>query len=786
MSSHVKSFAELTTSFHAFAGGKGTMLAKMHQSGYPIPQGFVILSTAFKDGKLNKIIWEDIWKYVNEIRKEQPEIKFAVRSSALSEDSFDASFAGEFETVLNQKTDKEIQTAIETVVQSVYTERVQSYRNFKGLEEEYQIAVVVQVMVSALISGVLFTADPITGSRSSMMGNFVYGLGEQLVSGETDAHPFQLVRTKGNYQGPKDFKKYAASLYKMALKLEQENDVPQDIEWSVADGKLYLLQARPITTLSRGNRNIYDMNYSLSGDYLWTNANVGEAVPDVVTPLTWSILEYLDEEINVVPGYYLMSGNICGRIYTNISRRLSVYAAFGLKPKMALSLIGDVFGIIPEEMEMPIYPFTRWELLKMMYPKVKHYLKEVKSMSKNISNQIIDTPQWCQMMKNRIQNSNNKTELALIWEDELLPYHRNAWWMLLSGGTKAVLAMRLKKKLTKMVGEEDANLLLSNLRGEKELASLGPLLGIAKVLNEEMSEEEYAFHYGHRGPYEFELSISDPSENQEWLENQVVDFQKTGTNVIELLGKQKRKYKEAFSRFQQKYPTKHRWLTEQIKLAGEGAQLRESVRSEFVRVHRVIRTFMLQVGNVTNLGDDVFFLYLDEIVKILKNDEEITNTWIDRRKHNYKRFRSLPPFPPIIRGRFDPFIWEKNKERRGDIYDPALVQTKKNSEVLRGSAGAAGLIEGRVRILASPEHGKELEVGEILVAATTNVGWTPLFPKAAAIITDVGAPLSHAAIVARELGIPAVVGCGNATSRLKTGDRVIVNGGQGWVQIMKE
>jgi pyruvate,water dikinase len=96
-----------------------------------------------------------------------------------------------------------------------------------------------------------------------------------------------------------------------------------------------------------------------------------------------------------------------------------------------------------------------------------------------------------------------------------------------------------------------------------------------------------------------------------------------------------------------------------------------------------------------------------------------------------------------------------------------------------------GRVEGRVRILLTPEEGEKLQPGEILVAATTNVGWTPLFPKAAAIITDIGAPLSHAAIVARELGIPAVVGCGQATTRLKTGDRVIVDGGQGIVQMQR-
>jgi pyruvate,water dikinase len=106
--------------------------------------------------------------------------------------------------------------------------------------------------------------------------------------------------------------------------------------------------------------------------------------------------------------------------------------------------------------------------------------------------------------------------------------------------------------------------------------------------------------------------------------------------------------------------------------------------------------------------------------------------------------------------------------------------------MVKGHPGSAGQVEGNVRIIHHPTEGDQFKTGEILVATSTNVGWTPLFPRAAAVITDVGAPLSHAAIVARELGIPAVVGSGNATTRLKTGDRVLVDGGRGIVQILKK
>jgi pyruvate,water dikinase len=122
-----------------------------------------------------------------------------------------------------------------------------------------------------------------------------------------------------------------------------------------------------------------------------------------------------------------------------------------------------------------------------------------------------------------------------------------------------------------------------------------------------------------------------------------------------------------------------------------------------------------------------------------------------------------------------------------DYYDSNMtVSVSPDSEIIKGFSGSAGRVEGNVRVLLSPEEGENLLPGEILVATTTNVGWTPIFPRAAAVVTDVGAPLSHAAIVAREMGIPAVVGCSNATLRLKTGDRVIVDGGNGIVEILKD
>lgn len=787
MENLIKNFKDLTPELQVYAGGKGSMLAKMYQTGYPIPDGFIILSCAFEDEKLNEKAWKEVQEHLNDIRNNNQDALFAVRSSGLTEDSSLASFAGEFESVLNVKTDMDIKKAIDTVFKSRESERVKAYSSVQGINHSHKIAVVIQLMVQSEISGVLFTADPITGSHESMTGNYVFGLGEQLVSGEANAYNFKLYRPKGKYDGPEDFKKYASILYRYAEQLTNDFECQQDIEWAVANGNLYILQARPITTLSSGNLDTYEINESLAGDALWVNTNVGEAIPDVVTPLTWSIVRALDDASSFIPGYYLWSGNICGRIYSNISQRISaVSALYGTDTEFVMRIIGEAFGKIPKEIRIPIYPFSRLKLIKVMVPKIIRYGLKTFKISKDLPHFIKDTPDWSAQISHKIKKVKTKEELLSIWEMDIEPENTRAWWNLLVGASKASLNLApINKKLTEMVGSEVAGTLLSNLRGDSDLQSLGPILGISKVIKGEMSKEEYLKKYGHRSPHEFELSIADPREDDSWLEEQIAEHEKMDIDVEEILKRQRSEFEDALCKFKEQFPNKVNWINKKMAKAAQSARIREAVRSEFVRVFRVNRVFALKVGELTGLGKDVFFLYQEEIINLLKGNKSAVE-YIQARKNNYEKYKSLPPFPSLISGRFNPLEWLNDPNRRMDYYD-SIVQTRApfDSETLKGFPGAAGRVEGKVRILMNPEDGDMLELGEILVATTTNVGWTPLFPKAAAIITDVGAPLSHAAIVARELGIPAVVGCGNATLRLKTGDRVLVNGGQGIVHILE-
>lgn len=783
MGQTVQNFLELTPESQTFAGGKGGMLVKLFQAGYPIPEGFVVLPSAFHNGNLAPESWSQVQAQLNILRQNDSEMQFAVRSSALSEDSAQASFAGEFETILNVNDDQMIREAIHTVHRSQQAERVQVYSSAHVLAQSHQMAVVIQRMIPADLSGVLFTADPITGSYTNMVGNYVHGLGDQLVSGEANAISFNLARPRGKYDGPPELRPYSDELFQYAQRLERELGYPQDIEWAVSRGKLYLLQARPITTLTVGNLDKYEVNESLAEDTLWVNTNVAEAVPDVFSPLTWTIIRGFDDELNFIPGYYVWSGNICGRVYSNIGRRVSAIAALtGWDIPRILGLLGDIFGQAPDDINVPIRPLSRAEILQEILPGIWRVITNMVKAQLSLKRFLQETPGWSQEMITRLEQVHTKVDLLTLWQTKLYPYTMKAWWGHTTGASGVLNIMALERNLTKLVGREDSNALLSNLRGEAGLDSLGPSVGISHVMKGKMSRDDYLQQYGHRGPHEFELSMPHPSEDANWLEERIAEYEKSAVDVDSLLQKQRSQYEAARQRFQERYPRKAGWLDKQLVRVSRGAHMREATRSEFVRVFRVVRAFALKVGELTGLGTDVFFLYRDEILALLSgNDAALVH--IPARKENYEKYKALPPFPSIIRGRFNPITWANDPNRRMDYYDPMAPIKTSDTTTLKGIPGAAGRVEGYVRLLSAPEEGDTLQPGEILVAATTNVGWTLLFPKAAAIITDIGAPLSHAAIVAREMGIPAVVGCSYATTRLKTGDRVLVDGGQGIVQI---
>ncbi len=528
-----------------------------------------------------------------------------------------------------------------------------------------------------------------------------------------------------------------------------------------------------------------EWNDSLKGELLWSNVNVSEAVPDVMTPSTWSLWWIYHYEANPIefPGDHALCGNICGRPYLNLSLLSSLYHAVGQDVRKEMQ--GDMIGSAPAEWDIPFIPFSPLAVIWKVLPGMLKAQRNANRDNQQVPEFLGVLPGWCQTVRAQIRNCPEPAGLLSLWTDSIKPTVVRACCMLRSVTMlSADPATKLRLDLTALFGEADANVLLSNVSGASgDLQSLGPLIGLAKVQNGRFSRDEYLASYGHRGPHEMELFAPDADDDPAWLEKQLAAFTQSAADVDVLLAEQRAKYLAAWQRFEARFPGKVDSFRRRVGLVAAAAKSREAVRSEVTRVARLVRRFLLQASEVTGLGDGIFFLSLDEIAAVLAGDKMPLSSMAARRE-TYQRYCALPPYPALIYGRFDPFKWAADPGRRSDFCDARLTGAAALSSTIKGFAGAVGCAEGTVRRIDRMEDGNQIQPGEILVTSITNVGWTPLFPRLAAVVTDVGAPLSHAAIVAREMGIPAVVGCGNATMLLKTGDHVRVDGGRGTVEIL--
>jgi pyruvate,water dikinase len=741
------------------------------------------------------------------------DLHVAVRSSATAEDLPEMSFAGQMETYLNVQGMPEVLEAVKRCWASLWTARAIGYRAQHGIaSQEVSLAVVVQELVAAEAAGILFTADPLTGALNQVVINAAWGLGEAVVGGQVTPDTIRVDKIRGKVvelqinrkdtmtvrsaQGthsepvPADWRSkavlkpaQAARLARIGMHVEGLYGQAVDIEWAFSQGRFFLLQARPITTLHGHNPIAGEWNDSLAGDYLWTRANYGEAVPDVMTPCTWSLVRILldNADPSVGPYHY---GNIGGRLYANLSEAASLVAAFGIKPKAFAGMIEDGFGKLPEGLEIPVVPLSPWRLLLKSLPMVIHDMSRIPANLKRLPAFVNSAPARGEILKARIRAASEPAQLLALWQMDLLPFFLECCRMVQASANQGGAGiLTIPRNLRKMVGEDDANALLTASGvGAGPLASLDLLLGLTRLAKGDLDQATFGQQFGHRSPHEAEVSRPRPGEDPAWIDQQLAELPQAKEDVTLLLSRQETARKSAWERVHVRYPRREASIRRRVERWAAIAHDREAARSEMVRDLWVLRVFALRAGELTGQGEDIFFLSIDEILALLAG-QRAPLAHVQARRAAYQRYCALPPYPVLIRGRFDPFQWAANPERRSDLFD-ASRGSLPIPGAITGFPGAAGIVEGLVRVIPTAEQGNQLQSGEILVTTLTNVGWTPLFPRATAVVTDVGAPLSHAAIVARELGIPAVVGCGDATRRLRTGDRVRVDGGKGLVEIL--
>ncbi len=530
-------------------------------------------------------------------------------------------------------------------------------------------------------------------------------------------------------------------------------------------------------------------NATLLGDFLWTNVNFGEAVTEPMTPLAWSVLEFTLDDWIFLPGY-ATTGNIGGCPYLNISALAALYLALGRSRDDFLArLEGTLYLRLPDDVDIPRIPLNLAGIAAGL-AQVARVQRKYRQGVKALPAYLAANPDSCRLLTERITATGSGRALAALWQQELKPHVKHGVWVVLGTVDYATGdTMALRRELIALLGPEDAHILMANVgAADATLPSLGPLVGLAQLARGEVSREAYLAHYGHRGPHEFEISVPRPAEDPGWLDLQLAQLRESPVDPEALLARQRQAFAAAWERLNALPARQAIGIRHRIVENARRARLREEARSEYVRDRWLVRRFAVRAGELTGLGDDVFYLTLPEVLGLLEGDASAIPT-IPARRQTHLRYQALPPYPQVIRGPFDPFQWAADPRRRSDIFDahaPLAARAPATGDltVLAGSPAAAGRVEGLVRRLDRAEDGPQLQPGEVLVTALTDIAWTPLFARAAAIVTDIGAPLSHAAIVARELGIPAVVGCGDATVRLHTGDRVRVDGSRGTVEIL--
>ncbi len=835
-------------------GGKAASLARMVRAGLPVPDGFVVDTAAYRrfvagaglhdviTRRLHRIsaddasglaaagadirrwfadhpVPSDIAIGIRDAYRELGRGRVAVRSSATAEDLPGASFAGQQDSYLNVGHVDALLDAVRACWASLWNERAIAYRarqrvGFDGLA----LAVVVQRLINAEAAGVMFTAHPVTGANRRIVLESNWGLGESLVGGEVTPDRYEVGRrsllvVRRDISTKQSMTVRAASGTRtepVPERLQRMSSLPDrdamqlagygvelatlygtelDIEWCRADGQVYLLQARPITTGDAGSRDPW--NDSRSGNFLWTNTNVGEAIPDVMTPATWSMVQvFLSDAMataSIPP--YVGYGRIGGRIYLNVSVMAALSGVVGVNERQFRTLTEEVFGRLPADIEIPPVKVSWLKTLASVVPVAAHVLAEAKRDSRSLEEYLAGHPQLCTERRAQIAAIRSGPELARLWRMRIEPeFHRVS--MMLSAATRSSGAsfVTTRQRLQSLVGDEQANAITAGLGSQSgQLASLGLLDGLEQLATGEIDRATFNLNYGHRSSHEFEISTPRPAEDPAWIDRQLAARPTEGIGYRAMLRRQEEAHDVAWRTLAYDHPLQARLLRWQLDRWAQIARDREHARTEVIRYFWVLRTYVLKAGELTGLGEDIFFLDGDEIVAALDGREPDLAA-ISRRRDAYERYRALPAYPALISGRFDPFGWAADPDRRTDLFlahgqEPGDQQARSKQSV-SGFPGSAGVVEGRARVLTSADHGHLLRPGEVLVTSVTNVGWTPIFPRAAAVVTDVGAPLSHAAIVARELGIPAVVGCGNATMRIKTGDRVRVDGSAGLVDVL--
>jgi len=759
---------------------------------------------------------------------------YAVRSSATAEDLPTASFAGQQDTYLNVVGEEAILKAVSQCWASLFTERAVTYRLQNGFDHrKVYLAVVVQKMVFPQVAGILFTADPVNSNRKVVSIDASFGLGEALVAGLVNADSYrvrdgkvidkkvsakklaiQAVKGGGTQEEEIETERQnrqaltdeqILQLERIGRTIEQHFGQPQDIEWCLADGTFYVVQSRPITTL-------YPIpEASDQENRVYVSVAHQQMMTDAMKPLGLSFFQLTSAAPMRKAG---------GRLFVDITNGLASSAS----RENLLDVLGQSF---PPTRDALVAIVERGDFIKAL-PDDDKSLRTIKSnkgmTAADIQAQVSNDPQVVSGLIARIQaeleevKQDIQTKSGTDLFDFIQENIRQLWKILSDPQSMGLIlgamnaAMWINTQMKEWLGETNAADTLSQSVPNNVTAEMGlELLDVADVirpypqvvaylqdvqddgfLNELVKLEggqaahdaicAYLDKYGMRCAGEIDIT------KPRWSEKPTTLLPLILSNVKNFEpGAGKRRFEQG----RQEALKKEQELLARLRLLPEGEQkaeetkrmidlvrnfagFREYPKYSMISYYFVYKLALLKEAErlveagVMRDKEDSYYLTFQELREVVRT-RELDYQVIDQRKEEYAVYEKLTP-PRVITSEGEIF---SAGYRRGDLREGALA----------GLPVSSGVIEGRARVILKMEDA-ELEDGDILVTSFTDPSWTPLFVSISGLVTEVGGLMTHGAVIAREYGIPAVVGVDHATRRIRDGQRIRVHGSDGYVEIL--
>ncbi|KUO51173.1 MAG: hypothetical protein APF76_16920 [Desulfitibacter sp. BRH_c19] len=858
---YVKSLKDITRRDFENVGGKGANLGEMIQAGLPVPEGFVVQTSAYRDfikesnlnERINSLVtnleandievlenvseminklFQDcsipkrILDEINAVYENLYGIPVAIRSSATAEDLPGTSFAGQYDTFLNITGIDNVYVAIKKCWASLWNARALSYRlKYNVPNDELAHGVVVQKLVSGEKSGILFTANPLNDRRDQMLINASRGLGEAIVGGEVTPDQWTIKSATGSIEevriSIKEFmtvkedggtctkkvpeelqnkpvlnEEEIKALVEFGRKTEQYFGCPQDIEWTLNEGIIYLVQSRPITSLFPMPTSDTDSDNTLR---IYLNFNlIGQGLTEPFTPMGQEIWRLIfsgytkiatgKEDVN----YPIWFKVIAGRIFIDMTDLMRKKKAWN-KSANTLSTKDPVTSkALLQWLEKNEQEILKGNRIKFS----AHLIKVVVSLVGDFVYGML-LPQKARKKVIEIGNKHidilrKQADSLIRIEDKLRFIEKNGKDITLIGfkkmayigfGLRAIdkaESLLIKWNIDTAGIDRIKQSLPYNVTTEMGLE----LLEIAECSKGENLEqfikhpdiERFMKKYGHRAVTEIDVGMDRWREDPSYVIDLIKSYREHGDSKdkIKKFSNGMVKADMAIEEFVASVrKRKGRGAANKIKgllqSYREVAGLREQPKYDIVRTIDIFRDILLSIGKELAIlsrlekAEDVFYITFKDIESGMPLHEIVLEN-----KDTYQKELKRKSTPRLVASTGE------------SIYS---INEEEGPNTFVGIPVSPGVYEGKVRIIEKLKDA-QLKKGEILVTRGTDPAWTPLFLNAGAIIMESGGPLSHGTVVAREYGIPAVVGIRNACTRLKNSQIVRVNGESGQIVIM--